>query len=152
MRHANNYNVWINHTDLFPHPYTTEDADRWLARCAQPSKSTVNCAIEYCGDAIGGVGFTQMTDVHRRTAEIGYWVAEPFWGRGIATMALEEMTARAFANPEIHRIQAHVFEWNPASARVLEKAGYYLEARFRRYIVKNGRTGDSLLYVRLREP
>ena len=96
------------------------------------------------------MGFGILKDVYSKTAEIGYWLGEPFWGRGIATTALKETTAYAFAHFEIERLQAHVFEWNPASARVLEKAGYTLEGRQRRHVFKDGRIGDALLYARLR--
>ena len=88
--------------------------------------------------------------MHRLGAEIGYWVGEPFWGKGIATAAAIRATEYGFATLGLVRIQAMVFEWNTASARVLEKAGYVLEGRMRRSIIKDGRIADSLLYARIR--
>ncbi len=150
LRYADNRNVWINLTDVFPHPYTEEDADRWLWRCGARQAPHMHFAIDLSGEPIGGVGFDPMNDVHRKTASIGYWLGEPFWGRGIATFALKLATDYAFANFELERLQATVFEWNPASARVLEKAGYQLEGRLRKDIWKDGKLADALLYARLR--
>jgi ribosomal-protein-alanine N-acetyltransferase len=151
IRYANNRKVWINLNDVFPNPYNESHADTWLARCAAAQEPRTHFAIEFQGEAIGGIGFNVLSDVHRKAANIGYWLGEPFWGRGIATYALKQTTAYAFANFELERLEAGVFEWNPASARVLEKAGYALEGRLRRNIIKDGRMGDSLLYARLRE-
>jgi ribosomal-protein-alanine N-acetyltransferase len=151
VRYANNWNVWINLKDRFPHPYTHADARGWLAHCdAQPDPIT-NFAIEFDEEAIGGIGLDPHTDVHRVMASIGYWLAEPFWGRGFATSAVKALTTYAFQTFDLHRLQATVFEWNTPSARVLEKAGYTLEARLRKSIFKDGRLADTLLYARLRE-
>jgi len=92
-----------------------------------------------------------LDDVDCKTTEIGYWLGEPFWGRGIATAALKQTTEYAFQTFGLERIQAHVFAWNPASARVLEKCSYVLEGRLRHSIFKDGRLTDSLLYARIRE-
>jgi RimJ/RimL family protein N-acetyltransferase len=89
--------------------------------------------------------------VHRRSAEIGYWVAEPYWGRGIATKAVGALTAFAFAHHDLVRIFAGVFASNPASARVLEKAGYAFEGRLRRSVVKDGIVLDQLMYAMVRD-
>jgi ribosomal-protein-alanine N-acetyltransferase len=151
LRYANNRNVWINMTDIFPHPYTPEDADRWLWRCGSQQPPHTNLAVDLGGESIGAAGIALQQDVHRRTANIGYWVAEPFWGRGFATRALQLMTEYAFANFDVVRLQATVFEWNPASGRVLEKCGYRLEARLRRNIFKDGQLADELIYARLRD-
>jgi ribosomal-protein-alanine N-acetyltransferase len=150
LRYANNRKIWLNLRDRFPHPYTLRDAQQWIARSAAQSGSPTNFAIEFEGGAIGGIGLELLTDVHRFTAEIGYWLGEPFWGRGIATIAATAVTDYAFATLELRRLQALAFEWNPASARVLEKAGYTLEGRLRKSIMKDGRVGDALLYARLR--
>lgn len=149
-RLANNRKIWLNLRDIFPHPYTSEDAREWLARCAAATGAPANLAIEFEGDVIGGIGLQFFADVHRLTAEIGYWLGEPFWGRGFATVAVKAMTDYAFASFDLYRVQATVFEWNPASARVLEKAGYKLEGRLRGGIIKDGRIGDALMYSRLR--
>ena len=87
--------------------------------------------------------------IHRRSAEIGYWLGEPFWGRGIATAALRALTDYAFANHDIVRLDAGVFEWNPASMRVLEKVGYVLEGRLRKSVTKDGQTIDGFLYAKV---
>jgi RimJ/RimL family protein N-acetyltransferase len=150
VRYANNRKVWINLRDLFPHPYTRTDAKKWIGHCESEASKPANFAIELSGEAIGGVGVRLLDDVHRLTAEIGYWIGEPFWGKGIATEALKRTTRYALAEFGLERLQATVFEWNPASARVLEKAGYVLEGRLRRSIFKDGRIGDALLYAMLR--
>jgi len=102
-------------------------------------------------EAIGGIGCRLLDDVNCKTAEIGYWLGEPFWGRGIAAAALKQTTEYTFQIFAVERLQATVFEWNPASARVLEKTGYKLEGRLRRSIFKDGRLADSLLYARIRQ-
>jgi [ribosomal protein S5]-alanine N-acetyltransferase len=147
VRYANNRKIWLNVRDRFPHPYTTADAHGWVAHCADETGAPYNFAIEFEGGAIGGIGIEFFDDVHRLTAEIGYWLGEPFWGRGFATLALQAVTQYAFATFHLGRIQATVYEWNPASARVLEKAGYKLEGRLRNYIIKDGRIGDALMYA-----
>ena len=149
VRHANNRNVSRNLKDRFPFPYTAADADAWIRHAGAHSPVTA-FAIEVDGAAVGGVGIELGTDVHRRSAEIGYWLGEPFWGRGIATEALRAVTEYAFATFDICRLEAGVFDWNPASARVLEKAGYTLEGRARCAVVKDGRLGDRLLYALVR--
>ncbi len=150
IRYANNRNVWINLRDRFPHPYTLADAEGWIEGPGQSSPQT-QFAIVLDGEAVGGVGFELREDIFRRSAEIGYWLGEPFWGRGIATEALRAVTEYALKNFDLCRIEAGVFEWNPASMRVLEKAGYVLEARLRQSITKNGRTIDQFLYAMVRE-
>jgi RimJ/RimL family protein N-acetyltransferase len=149
VERANNRNVWLNLKDRFPHPYTKADAESWIGMNHLVLGPPVNFAIDVAGEAIGGVGVEPLEDVFHRTANIGYWVAEPFWGRGIATAAVEFISEYAFRTFPIHRLQASVFDWNPASARVLEKAGFTLEGRQRRTVVKDGRVGDLLLYARL---
>jgi len=150
LRYANNRKIWMNLRDIFPHPYTSEDAQQWLALCAGATGEPAIFAIEFEGGAIGGVGLQFLTDVNRLTAVIGYWLGEPFWGRGFATVAVKAVTEYAFATFDLQRVQATVFEWNPASARVLERAGYTFEGRLRSSIVKSGRIGDALMYARLR--
>jgi RimJ/RimL family protein N-acetyltransferase len=103
------------------------------------------------GEAVGGIGFTVQFDVARRSAEIGYWVGEEFWGRGIATEALIAVTNHAFSNYDVCRLFAHVFDWNGASARVLEKAGYEFEGRLKKSVTKNGQTIDQLMYAAIRD-
>jgi RimJ/RimL family protein N-acetyltransferase len=150
VRHANNRNVSRNMRDRFPYPYTAADATEWIER-TRAEHPVLNVAIVIDGAPVGGSGLVPGTDVFRRSAEIGYWLAEPYWGRGIATEVLQAMTEYAFATLDICRLEAGVFEWNPASARVLEKAGYVLEGRKRRSVTKDGRTIDWSWYARLRD-
>lgn len=145
-RHANNWNIWINLRDGFPHPYTLEDADDWL-NLVVDSNPTTQFTIEVEGQAAGGIGFILQSDVHRIQAEIGYWLGEEFWGRGIATAALKTVTEYAFGNFDLLRLYADVFPSNTASARVLEKAGYRLECRQKNCVIKNGQILDQLVYV-----
>lgn len=150
VRHADNRNIWINLRDRFPHPFTADAARAWIDQNEAHQGPPLNLAIEVDGEAAGGVGLEPLGDVFRHTAEIGYWLAEAHWGRGIVTEALRLTTAYAFDAFAYERLEAGVFEWNPASARVLEKAGYVLEGRHRRAVVKDGRMGDILIYARLR--
>ena len=150
IRHANNRNIWRNLRDVFPHPYGELDAIDWLSRHAgvEPVRFF---AIEHAGELAGSIAVVALDDVQRRSAEIGYFVAEPCWGRGIATEAVRGISAYAFdAFPELVRIQAGVFEWNPASMRVLEKAGYEREAVLRQSVWKDGTLMDSVQYAKLR--
>lgn len=150
-RYGNNRNVWLNLLDRFPHPYGVRDAKRWIALNNATLSAAVNFAIDLSGEVIGGVGLDRKQDVHRGTAEVGYWVGEPFWGRGIATAAVRFITGYAFSALPLLRLEARVFAWNPASARVLEKAGFRLEGRLRQAITKDGRVGDALLFALCRD-
>ena len=150
VRHANNRNVWINLRDRFPYPYADTDARNWLDLVVGHQPET-NFAIAVAGEAVGGIGFILQPDVARRSAEIGYWLGEEFWGRGIVSEALIAVTDHAFANHDLCRIYAHVFDWNRASARVLEKAGYEFEGRMRKSVTKDGQTIDQLMYAIVRE-
>lgn len=146
VRHANNPKIWLNLRDRFPHPYTVADARRWIGS-VRAERPTTNFAIAVDGLAVGGVGFHIQDDVFHRSAEIGYWLGEELWGRGITTEAVRAVTEHAFAQHDLCRLYATVFEWNGASARVLEKAGYVFEGRLRRSATKAGRTIDQLLYA-----
>ena len=148
-RWADNPSIARNLRDRFPHPYTLADAKRWI-RAAHAYDPPCHFAIEAGGEAVGGIGFDVFDDVDRRTAEIGYWLAEPLWGRGIATAALAAVSDYAFQRFHLARLQARVFEGNDASMRVLEKAGYEMEGRLRRSVTKGDRTIDSFIYARVR--
>lgn len=148
---ANDRAVWRNMRDRFPHPYTAAHARFFLEELAtNPDSPELVLAIEADGVAVGSVGLVFKQDVSRRSAEVGYWLGRAAWGRGLATAALQALTEYAFAHHDLARLYALVFAWNPASARVLEKAGYDLEARLRQAITKDGETLDGLLYARLR--
>ena len=146
-RHANNRKVWRALRDVFPHPYTIQDAHEFLQR-AISELPTTNFCIEINGGAVGGIGVRLGQDVHRHTAEFGYWLGEDFWGRGIMTEAVEAFTDFCFDNFSLHRIYAKPFANNPVSARVLEKVGFALEGRLKNNVVKDGQVLDSLLYAR----
>jgi ribosomal-protein-alanine N-acetyltransferase len=146
---ANNRKVWRGLRDLFPHPYSIEDAERYLEQAMKEQPPTSFC-IEVAGAAAGVIGLRFGCDVHRYTAELGYWLGEEFWGHGIATEAVRAFSAWAFQTFNLHRIQAETFSNNPASARVLEKAGFTCEGRQRKNVVKDGVVLDSLLYACVR--
>lgn len=151
-RHANNRRIWRNLSDRFPHPYTLDVAREWIELCQNDTPPYANFCITVDDEPIGAMGFDILPDVHRVVARAGYWVAEPFWGQGIATEAFALLRDYTFANyPDIHRIEATVFEWNPASMRVLEKCGFKREARMRKAVIKDGEIIDQLLFARLRE-
>jgi L-aminopeptidase/D-esterase-like protein/RimJ/RimL family protein N-acetyltransferase len=147
---ANDREVWRNLRDVFPHPYGVDDGHRFIAMARTMSPRTY-FAIEVEGRVAGAIGYTLHGDVERVGAEMGYWLGRPYHGRGIATEAVRALTAHAFAqHPELQRIYAVPFAWNPASARVLEKAGFTLEGTMRRSALKDGQLVDQLLYARLR--
>ena len=144
--YANNRNVWINLRDAFPHPYVKQHARDFIRAVRQRSPETT-FAIVVGGEAIGSVGFVLHPDVERVSAEIGYWIGEPFWGRGIAADALVAVTKYAIETHQLTRVYALPFAWNKPSCRVLEKAGFVLEARLRRSAIKDGRTTDQMQYA-----
>ncbi len=150
VRHANNRHVWVNLRDRFPHPYTSDDAARWMAWVLVERPET-NFAIAVRDEAVGGIGYEIQPDVHRISAEIGFWLGEAYWGRGIMTQALRAVTEHAFHMHGLRRLYAGVFAWNPASMRVLEKAGYAREAVLRRSAIKDGQVIDQMLYAVTRE-
>lgn len=150
VKHANNRNVWLRLRDRFPHPYTHDDAINWL-QVVHSSLPETNFAITVEGKAVGGIGFTLGTDIERHSAEIGYWLGEMHWGKGITTRALQLVTHHAFEIHPLLRIFALPFGDNLASQRVLEKVGYVREGVLRHSAVKDGRILDHVMYALLRE-
>ena len=148
-RHANDRNVWRNLRDVFPHPYTLEDAREWV-RHARGVSPPSDFAIVVDGAAVGGIGLVVQPDIFRRSAEVGFWVGQAYWGRGIATEALAAFAEYAFSTYDLVRLYAGVIEWNAASGRVLEKAGFTLEGRLRKAVTKDGQTADELIYALVR--
>lgn len=146
QRHANNRNVSIHLRDRFPFPYEMHHATTFLGWIARQPASTV-WAIEVDGEAAGGIGIELRTDVERVSAEIGYWLGERHWRRGIATEALRAVTAEAFKRFEITRLYAVPFADHAASVRVLEKAGYVKEGHLRQSAIKDGKIRDQALYA-----
>lgn len=145
-QHANNRRIWLNLRDAFPHPYTKHDARDFIRTIRQRTPETT-FAMAVDDEAVGSIGYVLHSDVERVSAEIGYWLAEPFWGRGITTEALVAVTAHAIRTHGLTRIYALPFAWNVASCRVLEKAGYVLEARLRKSAIKDGRLTDQMQYA-----
>lgn len=149
-QHANNYNIARFLTDAFPHPYSIEDAIAFLTAIAPIDPPTI-MAIEVDGQTVGSISVSPQTDIHRKNAEMGYYVFEEYWGQGIITHAIREMVAYGFRTFDITRIFARPFGTNRASQRVLEKAGFELEARFPKALYKNGEFIDELYYGMTRE-
>jgi [ribosomal protein S5]-alanine N-acetyltransferase len=147
---ADSDTVWATVRDRFPHPYTLDVARAWLS-ATTAAERPVNFAIEVGGEAAGGIGFMLQSDVDRVSAEIGYWLGDRFWGRGVMSEVVREVTERGFGLYDLSRIFAVPFEHNVASHRVLERAGYSLEGRMRRSAIKLGRIVDQRLYSRIRE-
>ncbi len=150
VRHANNRNIWRNVRDRFPHPYTAEAAEMWIS-LAQNNLYEPSFAIAVDGEAVGGIGLIFGQDIERRSAEIGYWLGEEYWGRGIVTEAVCALCEYTFAQFDLARIWAGVFEWNPGSMRVLEKAGFQREGILRKAATKDGQTIDVVLYAMVRD-
>ncbi len=151
VRYASNRKIWLNLRDAFPHPYTNRDARDYIRLARQRTPETT-FAIAVRDEAVGSIGFVLHHDVERVSAEIGYWLAEPFWGRGITTEALVAITRYAIDAHRLTRIYAVPFAWNAASCRVLEKAGYVLEARLRCSAIKDGQVTDQMQYAFIAPP
>jgi ribosomal-protein-alanine N-acetyltransferase len=144
--HANNRNVAINLRDRFPSPYTRRDGREFI-KMARRMKPESFFAIAVGGEAVGGIGFVPGHDVERVSSEIGYWLGEAFWGRGIVTDALIAVTRYAIDTHGFTRLFALPFAHNQASCRVLEKAGYVVEGRLRNSAMKEGKLVDQLQYA-----
>lgn len=149
-KYADNKKIWLNLRDAFPHPYTLQDARDFLRMVFRQEPRTF-FAIASEDEAIGGIGLGIGIDVHRFTAEMGFWLAEPFWNQGIMTEAVMRFTEYSFDRFKLHRIYAEPYVSNPASAKVLEKAGYTLEGKLRANVFKDGRVLDQHLYARISE-
>jgi len=146
VKYADNRKIWLNLRDIFPHPYSRDDAQHWIDFCLS-QEPVRNFAITAADDAIGGIGLVFGEDVHCQTAELGYWLGEPFWGRGIMSRAVTSFTEYAFKKFQLKRIFAEPFASNQASRRVLEKAGYTLEGVMKKSVFKNGQILDQALYA-----
>jgi len=145
--HANNKKIWENVRDHFPYPYTMSDAEHWVRHASTILHDSV-FAIVVNGEAVGSIGLVRKEDVYRKSMELGYWLGEAWWGRGIVSEAIGAIVEYGFSTFDIVRIYADVFEWNTASARVLEKNGFVFEARLKKAIFKNGRVADLLMYAK----
>ncbi|MFY8128577.1 MAG: GNAT family N-acetyltransferase [Chitinophagaceae bacterium] len=147
VEYFNNINIWNNLRNYIPHPYTTEDAEKFILTQIETFPSQ-NFAIFNENELVGGIGINLCNDVYVMNVELGYWIAEPFWHQGIATIAVGLMTNYVFENFAINRIVAEVFEYNKPSMRVLEKNGYYLECLRRKSILKNNYLYDDYVWVK----
>jgi len=146
VKYANNKKIADNLTDAFPHPYTIEEGIKFITKCANENPTHV-FAIRINDKAIGSIGIFPQNDIHAKNAEMGYWLAEEFWGMGIVTKAIKQTITYGFKTFDINRIFARPFGTNLASQRVLEKAGMNLEARFDKTIFKNGKFFDEMIYA-----
>lgn len=144
--YANNKKIADKLTDMFPHPYTREDGIKFIEMTMQNEPRQI-FAIDIDDIAIGAIGLHPQNDIHRMNAELGYWLAEPFWGKGIITRAIKEMVKYGFDTLAINRIFARPYGSNKASQRVLEKAGFKLEAHLKNTIIKNSVYLDELIYA-----
>ena len=148
-KHANNRRVSINLRDRFPYPYTIENARSFIERAIAERQEKSHC-IEIEGSAAGGIGITIGEDVYRLTAEMGYWLAEEFWGQGIMSEVVPAFVDYCFEKFSLKRIYATTYTRNPASARVLEKSGFILEGVLRNNVIKDEEVLDSLLYAKVK--
>jgi len=149
----NNKKVLDNLRDGIPFPYTERDAEEFISvTLAAEKDSQYAFAITYEGKVIGSIGVFRKENVHRLTAELGYYIAEPYWGKGIMTVAVKQMCAYVFENTNIVRIFAEPYAHNAASCRVLEKSGFQFEGLLRKNAIKNGNSVDMKMYAILRPP
>ncbi|MFN8339594.1 MAG: GNAT family N-acetyltransferase [Saprospiraceae bacterium] len=146
VKYANNANIARYMRDAFPHPYTKADGDNFIQFAMQKLPASI-FAITVDDLAIGGIGLHPQNDIYRLNAELGYWLGEPFWGQGIITNAISQIVTYGFENLQIERIYAIPFGSNIGSQKVLEKAGFLLEAKLSKTIVKNNVLEDELIYA-----
>jgi len=145
----NNKKIWDNLRDIVPFPYTIDDAVSFI-NFTKTEDPPTNFAIEYEGDLCGMIGLTRQPDVYKKTAEIGYWIGEPYWNKGIATEAVRLITAYGFDQLGFVRIHTGIFEYNPASMRVLEKNGFKKDGIFEKAVLKNGKIWDEHRYSKIK--
>ncbi|HUS87002.1 MAG TPA: GNAT family protein [Bacteroidales bacterium] len=148
--YANNRKIADNLRDGFPHPYSLKDANNFIRDALRNDRSVQLFAIDLNGEAIGSIGAVFKEDVYRKNVEIGYWLAEDHWGKGYTLKAISLIIKYIFDNFDIERVYAEPYADNKTSVRVLEKAGFSLEARFRRNVIKNNIIKDSYIYSILR--
>jgi len=142
---CNNKRIWDNLRDYLPFPYTENNANDFIKYC-QSESPQFTFAIEYNSEFVGSIGLVRQTDVYKLSAEIGYWIGEPYWGMGIATKAVRLITEYGFNTLGLVRIYTGVFDFNKASQRVLEKAGFNLECIFEKSVFKNDKICDEYRY------
>lgn len=148
----NNKKILDNLRDGLPFPYTEKDAGEFIEAMlsADPAK-TFPFAITVNDEVIGSIGVFRCDNIHSKSAELGYYIGEPYWGKGIMTSAVKQICRYIFEHTDIIRIFAEPFAHNAASCRVLEKAGFSFEGCLRSHAVKNGRIVDMKLYSRIKK-
>ncbi len=146
MKYADNPKIANNLTNVFPSPYT-EESGRWFIDFASSHDPIRIMAIDVAGEFVGAIGIHPKDDIMVKNAELGYWLGEAFWGKGIMTKAILQMVDYGFKTFDINRIYAIPFGSNIGSQKALEKAGFKLEGRFEQTIFKNGRYEDELIYA-----
>lgn len=144
---ANNKKIWDNLRDFIPHPYTAEDAVSFI-KFTQTENPAMTFAINYGNELCGVIGLIGQHDIYKRTAEVGYWIGEPFWNKGIATTALRLITDYGFTHLNLIRIYTGVFEYNLASMKVLLNNGFEKEGVFRKAVIKNGNVYDEYRFAK----
>lgn len=149
VRLANNKKIWLNLRDIFPHPYGDEDG-RFFMKLVRQDKKNLRSVIDVDGSFVGMIGAFLQDDVYKHTAELGYWLGEPYWGKGIITEAIRLKCDQVFQQTDTHRIFAAVFSYNIASMKVLEKNGFTKEGVGRDAIFKDGSFHDEYRYAILR--
>jgi [ribosomal protein S5]-alanine N-acetyltransferase len=145
---ANNKLISQNLRDGFPHPYTLADAENFFRKYEEHS-SIVLFAITYLGEYVGNISLMPCDDVYRKSAEIGYFIGEPYWNKGIATIAVNLIADYGFSTMGILRIHTGVFEYNLASQRVLEKCGFVKEGVFKKAVYKKNKIWDEVRYAKI---
>lgn len=147
-----NKKVQDNLRDGLPYPYTPADGEAFiLSMLGADETRTFAFAITLDDQVIGSIGVFRCGNIHSRTAELGYYIGEPYWGKGYTTSAVKQVCRYVFENTDILRIFAEPFAYNTASRRVLEKAGFQLEGILRSNAVKNGKVLDMTMYALVRE-
>lgn len=148
---VSNKKVQDNLRDGFPYPYTEQNAAQFIERMLSADEDeTFAFAVTVDDRAIGSIAAFRQGNIHRRTAEMGYYIAESFWGKGLMTEAVKQVCEYVFDHSDIIRIYAEPFAYNTASCRVLEKAGFQLEGTLKSNAVKNGKILDMKMYARIR--
>jgi RimJ/RimL family protein N-acetyltransferase len=143
---ANNHRIAVNMRDLFPHPYTIEDAKTWID-ITNNDETKSNFAITVKNKAVGGIGLALGEDIEKISAEVGYWLGEKYWGNGITSSALNGIVKYGLNDLGLKRIFAKPLEHNTASRRVLEKNGFHLEGILKRSVLKEGKIYNQALYA-----
>jgi RimJ/RimL family protein N-acetyltransferase len=150
-RIADNKNISDNLRDLFPNPYSPDDAVKWLNMILPDNDPPKYFAIEYNNKLVGSIGIVTKADIYRKNVEIGYFLDQKYWGQGIATRAIKAVTSYAFSEFDIVRVFAEPFADNAGSIKALRKAGFRHEATLKNCVIKNGIVKDSCIYSLLLE-